>query len=313
MNTSSPHVCLSGSWWCSGCNPCEPCLDLQMQMVLPSAMMAAGFNGNAQQADAFFEGYKLGWRKLQQTMSHEPRLRSMLQIGDTSRLPEHVSLQAAYAPPPARPGYGSPPGRPIPLGPPGMPGMPGMMGGGFPPPPGTGGFPPPGMMPPVTASPAPPVPNSSPGPAVAPPGWTGWGAAMPPPPTSPAPPQPPPPTPAPAPAAIAPSEPSRPAHDGTREAMRQQAEARERERLRSMTTKAPAAEISEAPMTADELLLGGAPAAPSHRGVVLGSVMPIGWTPGARLASTTPENGAAAHVEGERPSSPDVNGVAKSS
>jgi hypothetical protein len=46
-----------------------------------------------------------------------------------------------------------------------------------------------------------------------------------------------------------------------------------------MTTKAPS---DESAMTADEILLGGAPA---PKGVVLGSVMMPGWTPRAKRAT----------------------------
>jgi hypothetical protein len=51
------HVCLSGTPWCAGLNPCPTCHQVMLTRILPHAMVGGGFNGSKEQAQAFFGAY----------------------------------------------------------------------------------------------------------------------------------------------------------------------------------------------------------------------------------------------------------------
>lgn len=97
MNTH--HICFSGNLTCSGCNPCERCAAFVRQFVLPAAMVAGGFNQNPAQAQAFFQGYQLGWQRFQQTIVSDPRFMQELKVTDLSPLFKQEERQPSPAPP----------------------------------------------------------------------------------------------------------------------------------------------------------------------------------------------------------------------
>lgn len=92
-----PHMCFSGSLACSGCAPCDACLHYVRTYVLPPAMGAAGFAGDAAQAQRFFEAYtQQGWPRLQEAMHRpphipgpvgDPGLLGHFAVNDVSQLP----------------------------------------------------------------------------------------------------------------------------------------------------------------------------------------------------------------------------------
>lgn len=149
MNQQSfrkPHLCFSGNLSCSGCAPCDACLEKVRTYVLPMAMSNAGFAGSPEQARAFFESYnRLGWPRLQEAMLREahvpgpagdPGLRGQYLITDIAAIIAELEMYRAEArtrmamnmsanmPPPAPPSepaqqhfpmpdYGAPPPNPF--------------------------------------------------------------------------------------------------------------------------------------------------------------------------------------------------------
>jgi len=102
------HACLSGSLSCSGCIPCAPCFNRQLEDVLTRAVHAAGaalenarpmFGGaphdwqrlHAEFAHAFFRGHDEGWQALQSRLESDP----MLQRLDLDRLTLKDETRAA--------------------------------------------------------------------------------------------------------------------------------------------------------------------------------------------------------------------------
>ena len=59
------RLCLSGTAFCSGCNPCQQCHLAIMSRVMPKAMIAGGFNQDPIVAKAFLEAYMQAFRDLQ--------------------------------------------------------------------------------------------------------------------------------------------------------------------------------------------------------------------------------------------------------
>lgn len=59
------RLCMSGTEFCSGCNPCEQCHIAIMSRVMPKAMIAGGFNDDPEQAKAFLQAYMAAFRVLQ--------------------------------------------------------------------------------------------------------------------------------------------------------------------------------------------------------------------------------------------------------
>jgi hypothetical protein len=118
------HLCLSGSLACSGCNPCQDCLEEVRHTVLPSAAYAAGFNRDPQQWGACLEGYMRGWDTLQRRFHEDGALQARLHLRDVSQLQAmapavHLDGSPIEPPvPPVPPGYyGMPPqGPPPPYG-----------------------------------------------------------------------------------------------------------------------------------------------------------------------------------------------------
>lgn len=97
-NPSQFHLCFSGSLHCSGCNPCPACHEHVRACVLPVAMGAAGFDGNHQQAQAFFNGYAAGWQRLQEAMSQNQQLQAEIRFVDVAeiaaKLDEYEQMKA---------------------------------------------------------------------------------------------------------------------------------------------------------------------------------------------------------------------------
>ena len=111
-NSAQYHLCFSGSLHCSGCNPCPACHEHVRACVLPVAMGAAGFDGNHQQAQAFFNGYAAGWQRLQEAMSQNQQLQAEIRFVDVAEIAqkldeyEHLKAQmqqAQYGQPPIGP------------------------------------------------------------------------------------------------------------------------------------------------------------------------------------------------------------------
>lgn len=94
-----PHICFSGSLSCSGCAPCDSCLEKVRTYVLPVAMNAAGFAGSRQQALVFFDAYmRGGWPRLHDAMLRDPALNGTFQVTDMAALVEELaSLRAQVA------------------------------------------------------------------------------------------------------------------------------------------------------------------------------------------------------------------------
>lgn len=81
-----PHVCFSGTLSCSGCNPCERCLEYVQRFVLPVAMMYGGLNQNPQQANAVFQGFIVGWQQFHVRLSQDRQLQQELKVTDLSQV-----------------------------------------------------------------------------------------------------------------------------------------------------------------------------------------------------------------------------------
>ena len=66
-------------------------------------MVAGGFNQNPQQAQAFFQGYQVGWKRFQETIVSDPRFMQELRVTDLSPLfnkqPESPSPLPVPVPP----------------------------------------------------------------------------------------------------------------------------------------------------------------------------------------------------------------------
>lgn len=76
---SKPHMCFSGTPSCSGCAPCDACLQHVRSYVIPVAMAAAGYGADQQRAYAFFDAYtRAGWPRLQEAMLRDPRVQGPL-------------------------------------------------------------------------------------------------------------------------------------------------------------------------------------------------------------------------------------------
>lgn len=58
------RACLSGELACTGIAPCERCEHAMLTRVLPAAMVAGGFNGSVEVAQAFFLSYKEAHRRI---------------------------------------------------------------------------------------------------------------------------------------------------------------------------------------------------------------------------------------------------------
>ena len=123
------HICFSGDLSCSGCNPCDACKHWNARLVLPVAMIAGGFNGSAQQAQAFFQGHESGQRRMAQEIVTDPEVRKAVHATDLAhvvRLPQPPQ-QEPQSPPPWPHGAPPPPpqgymqGPPIGYPPPNMP------------------------------------------------------------------------------------------------------------------------------------------------------------------------------------------------
>ena len=72
-------MCFSGTPSCSGCAPCDACLQHVRSYVIPVAMAAAGYGADQQRAYAFFDAYtRAGWPRLQEAMLRDPRVQGPL-------------------------------------------------------------------------------------------------------------------------------------------------------------------------------------------------------------------------------------------
>lgn len=65
------RACLSSDPSCTGIAQCDACARAINTRVLPKAMVAAGFNGNVQIAQRFFDAYAAAMNELQEQAPHD--------------------------------------------------------------------------------------------------------------------------------------------------------------------------------------------------------------------------------------------------
>lgn len=72
------RVCFSRSLTCSGCNPCDQCLMVVRERVLPPAMLAGGFAGSREQSQRFLEAYTYdGWGRFRESLQQSVALNQL--------------------------------------------------------------------------------------------------------------------------------------------------------------------------------------------------------------------------------------------
>lgn len=98
------HLCLSGTPSCSGIAPCEACHSAIKEYVLPKAMVAGGFNGDAAQASAFLVTHQHAWRQLAEHIAALHLMPPTLNGADPAVAVQAEAMEYAPEPEPISPG-----------------------------------------------------------------------------------------------------------------------------------------------------------------------------------------------------------------